>query len=79
MYDYFRYMYTSDPRGKMIEQENRYFLVLYNVYARRFQTYLELFMCGVCPLMFAASLPIFRERSRTPSHLPNRMKIMAAT
>jgi hypothetical protein len=42
MYHHFRFRYTSDPGGKMIEQQNRYFLVLYNEYARRFQTDLEL-------------------------------------
>jgi hypothetical protein len=41
----------------MIEQMNRQFSVLNNVYARRFRTDLELFKCGISPLIFRGVSP----------------------
>jgi hypothetical protein len=75
MYDYFRFMYTSDPGGNMIEQEN------YNVQSQCFQTDLKLFKCGISPLIFCGVSPNFHgvKPHSPPPLLHNGMKNMAAT
>jgi len=61
-----------------IEQQNKQILILRNVYASYFQNDLELFKCGISPLIFAASLPIFGERRCPHPRLPNGLKDVAA-